>query len=211
MKIESMSCRRILNSHGDFTGEYVVELDDGRSGAGAAPQGETISIYEDRQSAIDPETIITSMKIRAIDTARILVGDSVPFVGWHLRDERNFGAMEGHTALEVKHFKPRILFIKVWNDTHTVNPPGGEPFEDLRERAKRLRRLVFRRYHGSSVLAVSHGTFLQQFHGLLRGKSCIESLADWTLDIEMTSFTFSGNRLIEERTARLAGAGRLDW
>jgi enolase len=62
IKIESISCRRILNSQGDFTGEYIVELDDGRAGAGAAPQGETISIYEDRQDAIDPMTIIASMK-----------------------------------------------------------------------------------------------------------------------------------------------------
>lgn len=62
VKIQSISCRRILNSHGDFTGEYVVDLDDGRSGAGAAPQGETISIYEDGQSAVDPETIVASMK-----------------------------------------------------------------------------------------------------------------------------------------------------
>ena len=157
------------------------------------------------------DVVLTSMKIRAIDTARILVGDTVPFVSCHLCDERNFGAMEGRTALEVKHFKPRILFIKVGNDTHSVNPLGGEPFEDVRERAKRLHRLIFRRYRGSSILVVSHGTFLQQFHGLLRGKSCIESLADWTSDLEMTSFTFSGNRLIEERTARPAGAGRLDW
>ncbi|HEY5133506.1 MAG TPA: histidine phosphatase family protein [Candidatus Krumholzibacteriaceae bacterium] len=157
------------------------------------------------------DVVLTSMKIRAIDTARILVGDTTPLVSCHLCDERNFGAMEGHTALEVKHFKPRILFIKVGNDTHSVNPLGGEPFEDVRERAKRLRRLVFRRYRGSSILIVSHGTFLQQFHGLLRGKSCIESLADWTSDLEMTSFTFSGNRLTEERTAKLAGADRLDW
>jgi broad specificity phosphatase PhoE len=157
------------------------------------------------------DAVLTSMKIRAIDTARILVGDSVPFVSCHLCDERNFGAMEGYTALEVKRFRPRILFIKVGNDTHSVNPPGGEPFEDVRERAKKLRRMIFKRYRGSSILVVSHGTFLQQFHGLLRGKSCIESLADWTSDLEMTSFTLSGNRLIEERTAKLAGADRFDW
>jgi enolase len=62
IRIRSICCRRILNSHGDFTGEYVVDLDDGRSGAGAAPQGETISIYEGGQIAIDPEAIIASMK-----------------------------------------------------------------------------------------------------------------------------------------------------
>ena len=62
MKLKSISCRRILNSHGDFTGEYSVELDDGRIGTGAAPQGETLSIYENERVAIDPATIIESMR-----------------------------------------------------------------------------------------------------------------------------------------------------
>jgi enolase len=62
MRVKSISCRRILNSHGDFTGEYSVELDDGRIGAGAAPQGETLSIYEHERVAIDPGTIIESMR-----------------------------------------------------------------------------------------------------------------------------------------------------
>jgi len=69
MKLKSISCRRILNSHGDFTGEYVVELDGGQVGAGAAPQGETLSIYENERVAIDPETIIASMRRdRVFDT-----------------------------------------------------------------------------------------------------------------------------------------------
>lgn len=69
MKLTSISHRRILNSHGDFTVEYVVAGDDGRLGVGAAPQGETLSIYEDERVAIDPETIIASMKRdRVFDT-----------------------------------------------------------------------------------------------------------------------------------------------
>jgi broad specificity phosphatase PhoE len=119
--------------------------------------------------------------------------------------------MEGHTTLEVKHFKPRIMFVKVGNDTHSVNPPGGEPFEDVRERAKKFRRLIFEQYRGSSVLVVSHGVFLQQFHGLLRGKSCIESLADWVSNLEMTSFIFSGNRLLEERSVKLIDKKQFDF
>jgi len=157
------------------------------------------------------DTVLTSMKVRAFDTARFLVGHSTPLVQCRFCDERNYGTMEGHTIFEVKHFKPRILFIKVGNDTHSVNPPGGEPFEDVRERAKKFRRLIFRQYRGSSVLVVSHGVFLQQFHGLLRGKSCIESLADWVSNLEMTSFTFSGNRLLEERSVKLTGRKRLDF
>ena len=157
------------------------------------------------------DVVLTSMKIRAIDTARLLVGDSVPMMDCRFCDERNYGTMEGHTILEVKHFKPRIMFVKVGNDTHSVNPSGGEPFEDVRERAKKFRRLIFKEHRGSSILVVSHGVFLQQFHGLLRGKSCIESLADWVSNLEMTSFTFSGNRLLEERSVKLIDKKQFDF
>jgi enolase len=62
VRIKSILCRRILNSHAQFTNEFVIEVDDGRVGAGAAAQGETISIYEDDRIVIDPETIIASLR-----------------------------------------------------------------------------------------------------------------------------------------------------
>jgi enolase len=48
----------VLNSHVDFTNEFVVMLDDGSVGIGSSPQGETISIYEDKKVLIEPATII---------------------------------------------------------------------------------------------------------------------------------------------------------
>ncbi|MBN1504216.1 MAG: hypothetical protein JW952_04050, partial [Candidatus Eisenbacteria bacterium] len=62
MKIESLSFRRILNSHVQFTSEFVVELDDGRVGAAAAPQGETISVYEDSASPAGPEAVMARLE-----------------------------------------------------------------------------------------------------------------------------------------------------
>ena len=57
-QIKTISCRKILNSHVEFTNEFIVELADGSVGLGGSPQGETISIYEDQKIAIGPETII---------------------------------------------------------------------------------------------------------------------------------------------------------
>ncbi len=57
-QIKTISCRRILNSHVEFANEFIVELADGFVGLGGSPQGETISIYEDRKIEISPETII---------------------------------------------------------------------------------------------------------------------------------------------------------
>jgi enolase len=60
--IHSIACRKILNSHVSFTNEFIISLDDGIIGTGASPQGETISIYEDRKVSIDPQTIISTIK-----------------------------------------------------------------------------------------------------------------------------------------------------
>lgn len=57
-QIKTISCRKILNSHVEFANEFIVELANGSVGLGGSPQGETISIYEDRKIAISPETII---------------------------------------------------------------------------------------------------------------------------------------------------------
>ena len=157
------------------------------------------------------DVVVTSTLVRSVDTAMLLLGKSRCIVQCPYCNERNFGAMEGHTWEEVQRFRPKILFIKVGGDSHSVNPQGGEPFEQLWERAKKFRKFIFQRYRGSNILVVSHGVFLQQFHGLLRGKSCIESLAEWVTNLEMTSFTFEGNRLVEESSVRLMDTKAADF
>jgi broad specificity phosphatase PhoE len=101
--------------------------------------------------------------------------------------------------------------ISVGNDLHTVNPKDGEPFEDVWERAKKFRRLLFREYKGSNILVVSHGVFLQMLHGVIRHLSCIESLAVYPSNLELARFRFSGERLVEEKVMKLASAEALHW
>jgi enolase len=54
-RIRFVSVRRILNSHVEFTNEFVVQLTDGSIGTGSASQGETISVYEDNKSGADAQ------------------------------------------------------------------------------------------------------------------------------------------------------------
>jgi len=61
-KIMSVHIRNILNSHAEFTTEFIIEFNDGSKGIGSSSKGETISIYEDRKSSIDPKTIIDAIK-----------------------------------------------------------------------------------------------------------------------------------------------------
>lgn len=59
--IKSISSRKILNSHVEFTSEFIIELTNGSVGIGSSPKGETISIYEDREVKITPEIVITKL------------------------------------------------------------------------------------------------------------------------------------------------------
>ena len=158
-----------------------------------------------RSTSLD--VVISSPLRRAAETAELVAADATVHVQSSLCMERCFGVMEGRTWEEVQGFDPPLLFIEVGGDLHTVNPPGGEPLEDVWQRAKRFRNVVFRDYAGLRTLVVSHGVFLQMFHGVLRGLTCIESLAKYPANLEITTFEFVGRRLISEDVARLHDAG----
>jgi probable phosphoglycerate mutase len=157
------------------------------------------------------DVVITSTLTRSIETARLFVGATTPLLTSELCNERNFGMMEGLTWDEVQHLDPPVLFIEVGNDLHSVNPRGGEPFEDVWERAKKFRCFIFGEYRGLNTLVVSHGVFLQMFHGVLRGLNCIESLAVYPSNLELFRFRFCGDRLMDEKTFKLSGDQGVQW
>ena len=64
--IRKIACRRILNSHVEFTNEFIIELADGAVGIGGSPQGETISIYEDKRIGISPDTVIRKLEAAGV-------------------------------------------------------------------------------------------------------------------------------------------------
>jgi broad specificity phosphatase PhoE len=157
------------------------------------------------------DMVITSKLKRAIQTAEILICNSAPIIQNELCNERNFGIMEGLTWEDVQALQPPVLMINVGNDLHTVNPQGGEPFEDVWERARQFHRLLFKAYAGANILVVSHGVFLQMFHGLLRGLNCIESLGSYPSNLELARFQFVDEQLVSEKVTRLLGSEPLKW
>jgi enolase len=67
-KIKNIAWRRVLNSHLGFTNEFIIELDNGSVGIGASPQGETLSIFEDRITRSDAGGIVEEMRAdRSLD------------------------------------------------------------------------------------------------------------------------------------------------
>ncbi len=199
----------LRHAHTRYNAErrYAGSIDVPLSEAGIRDASEAATKL--RGSGFD--VVISSTLQRAFQTARILVGDAVPIVQSRLCNERNFGIMEGLTWDEIQSLQPPVLLITVGNDLHTVNPQRGEPFEDVWERAKEFRRFLFRTYEGSNILVVSHGVFLQMFHGVLRGSNCIESLATYPSNLELATFRFAGDRLEAERVVKLMGSEALHW
>jgi broad specificity phosphatase PhoE len=150
------------------------------------------------------DIVITSKLKRAIQTAeRLIDGRNIHIIQNKLCNERNYGKMQGLNYLEVEEIKPRIKYFKLNNDFHSLNPPDGETFPALRRRAKLFSLFIFQNYIGSNILVVSSSAFMQQLHGIFRGTNCMESLRNEIHNLECTTFSFNGRKLIDEMTVSL--------
>jgi broad specificity phosphatase PhoE len=158
------------------------------------------------------DIVITSKLKRAIQTAELLIaGRNIQIMQNELCNERNYGKMQGLNYLEVEEIKPRILYLKLNNDFHSLNPPNGETFPALRSRAKTFSQFIFHNYIGSNILVVSSSAFMQQLHGLFRVTNWMESLRIEIHNLDCNSFTFNGRKLIEDMTVKLLEHHVIDW
>ena len=150
------------------------------------------------------DVVVTSGLKRAIQTAELLVGErKLPIIQNELCNERDYGKMQGLNYIEVEEINPRILYLKLNSDFHSLNPPGGEDFPALRKRAKAFSQFLFQNYTGSNILVVSSSAFMQQLHGLFRGFDWTESLRYEIHNLACYTFTFEGKKLIENMPANL--------
>jgi len=157
-----------------------------------------------RLADYDFDIVVTSKLRRAIQTAELLTaGLNLPIIQTELCNERNYGKMEGLDYIEVEDITPHILYCKIGDDFHSLNPPGGETFPDLRNRAKTFSQFLFENYSGSDILVVSSSAFLQQLHGVFRNLEWNDALRDEIHNLRCISFTFNSRKLIEEMPANL--------
>jgi broad specificity phosphatase PhoE len=200
-----MACETVISTLRHARTTYGAEKRyAGRIDVPLSKEGERDCLRASKRLAtMEFDIVITSPQKRTTDTARLMACRAFASIQCDLCCERRFGVMEGLTSEEVRSLDPPVLFIEVGNDTHSVNPKDGEPFEDVWERATRFARLIFREYRGSRVLVVSHGVFLQMFHGVLRGSNCIESLSEYPANLGLATFRFSGRRLVAEERVNL--------
>jgi broad specificity phosphatase PhoE len=150
------------------------------------------------------DVAIVSPLRRATETAQILTEGLIEIIPSSYAQERNYGILQGCAYTDVEHIRPPIHFIKAGGDFHSLNPPEAETFEELRARSEAFYEYIISHFMGRNILVVSHGVFLQQFHGLLRGKDWIESLGTSVGNLELTTFRFKGKTVTSEERMYLA-------
>lgn len=143
--------------------------------------------------------VISSSLSRALETARLSTG--LPRNKIIIRKEcgeRNYGKMQGLFPAKVRRLKPKILYVKSGKFFHSLNPPRGETFEQLRSRAKKFANYIFRYHQGKKIVVFSHQTFLQQFHGVLLKRDTYNCLDQDILTLEINYFLFDALRRLKK-------------
>lgn len=135
------------------------------------------------------DVIISSPLSRALETAEIVTGASRDEISTDEGCiERSFGEMEGMYPSDVRKRLPHVEYTRIGGVNYSLNPPGGETFEELHARARKFLSRTVDEHAGKRVLLFAHENFLQQLHGAIRGLGPMESLETGILNCEMNVF-----------------------
>jgi broad specificity phosphatase PhoE/ribonuclease HI len=152
--------RLILLRHGE-TSMTAERRYSGRGDVALTPRGTAqakasavrVAALADRVAAV-----VTSPLARCVGTAEEVAAaaGSAPVVVEPDLVECDFGEWEGKTFSEVRRPWPREL--DEWLASTTVAPPGGESFEAVTARVRRVVSRLLSEYEGATVVVVSHVT-----------------------------------------------------
>ena len=148
---------------------------------------------------VDWDVVVSSPLSRALQTTRLVTG--LPEGEIVVRAdciERDYGEMQGLEPEMIAALRPPIQYVKVGRYRHSLNPPSGEPFPDLRLRAQSFLEGVLNGFSRRTVLVFSHQTFLQQLHGVLLGMDEYECLELDIGHLEMNHFVLDQERCVSE-------------
>jgi broad specificity phosphatase PhoE len=151
------------------------------------------------------DVVISSPLSRALETAEIIAGvrreDIVVEDGC---TERSFGEMEGLTPAQVRERLPQVRYVRIGHVDYSLNPPGGETFDQLQARARRFLERTLEFHSGKKILLFGHENFLQQLHGVIYGLGPMESLEHAILNCELNQFCLDADgSLISHRSVEL--------
>ena len=149
--------RLILARHGETIGN-VNRINQGQDDGELTENGKRQSILlGERLSHESIDAIYVSDLGRCVDTAEHIIRHhkDTPVYYEPMIRERSLGVLEGSRYGDVARHaeKEGVPIIK-------YRPKGGESIEDVKARAKRFIGMVLEKYHGKTVLVVSHGQFI---------------------------------------------------
>ncbi len=147
------------------------------------------------------DAVISSPLERAVETAAIVTGVPLPEIQVEpLCTERSFGLIDGLTRAEVEQQFPHILYLQISHIGYSLNPPGGESFEDLRRRAQRFLEWLLSSHAGKRIVISSHQNFMQQLHGLLQSRDPYDALRIDVLNLELNQFHLGADRTLQSHS-----------
>jgi ribonuclease H / adenosylcobalamin/alpha-ribazole phosphatase len=151
------------------------------------------------------DVVISSPLARALETAQIIAGVSrEDIVVEEGCTERSFGEMEELTPTQVRERLPQVRYVRIGHVDYSLNPPGGETFEQLHDRARRFLERTLELQSGKKILLFGHENFLQQLHGVIRSLGPLESLERTILNCELNQFCLDADgSLISHRRVEL--------
>ncbi|MDQ3944232.1 MAG: histidine phosphatase family protein [Actinomycetota bacterium] len=157
------------------------------------------------------DVIVSSPLQRSIETASTVTGLPPEAIEVdELSTERSFGGMEGIDPAEVPRRFPEVRYHRVGHVGYSLNPPGGEPFDELQARARRFLEGLLARHGGKRIVVFSHQNFLQQLHGVLLGLDPIGALQRDILNCELNRFHLAadGSLVVHDTVQLCATAAR---
>jgi broad specificity phosphatase PhoE len=132
-----------------------------------------------------PRAVATASLVSGLDRAELeLAGDC---------RERDFGALSGLAHEQAVARFPQVDYLEAQAVRYSLNPPGGETLEELRERAGRFLARLHRSSDGATVTVFSHGNFLQQLRAAVHGvdaRAALELPLDGILNLALMRFDF---------------------
>lgn len=110
---------------------------------------------------VEFEAAYSSSSRRALQTARIIIGDrDVPVVPMDGLMEINLGVWEGMVFSEAEKLYPEE-FKNFWEHPERYRTVGGESFEALIDRVGRTMETLARRHKAGNLLVVTHAVTLK--------------------------------------------------
>ena len=154
------------------------------------------------------DVVISSPLSRALETAEIIAGvRREEIVVEDGCTERSFGEMEGLTPTLVRERLPQVRYVRIGHVDYSLNPPGGETFEQLHERARSFLERTLKLRGGKRILLFGHENFLQQLHGVIHGLGPMKSLERAILNCELNQFCLDADgSLISHRRVELCSS-----